>query len=151
MNLKAKLVKSSLFLEAFASSISMLFDSESGFKKWILVVSAGKDGKTVLTNSTKRLLISAPPAILIIHLKRFIADFSRLRKMNKLVTFPMKLDLAPFCSVKCRVRRTLSCNWGSIFFLFGVRLALVGLIAFFLASIPLDWGRTRELTCAAQP
>lgn len=31
----------------------------------------GEGGKTVYTNATKQLLISSPPAILILHLKRF--------------------------------------------------------------------------------
>lgn len=59
----------------------------------------GKDGKTVYTNATKRFLVSSPPAILILHLKRFqIGPRCLFRKMSKHVDFPTVLDLAPFCA-----------------------------------------------------
>ncbi|XP_055598388.1 ubiquitin carboxyl-terminal hydrolase 16 [Uranotaenia lowii] len=58
----------------------------------------GKDGKSVYTNATKQFLISSPPAILIIHLKRFqVGPRGILRKITKAVTFPFVLDIAPFC------------------------------------------------------
>ncbi|CAH1638983.1 unnamed protein product [Spodoptera littoralis] len=60
----------------------------------------GKDGKTVYTNATKRFLVSSPPAILILHLKRFqIGPRCMFRKMSKHVDFPTVLDLAPFCAM----------------------------------------------------
>ncbi|CAH2043184.1 unnamed protein product, partial [Iphiclides podalirius] len=60
----------------------------------------GKDGKTVYTNATKRFLVSSPPAILILHLKRFqIGPRCMFRKMTKHVDFPTVLDLAPFCAM----------------------------------------------------
>lgn len=60
----------------------------------------GKDGKTVYTNATKRFLVSSPPAILILHLKRFqIGPRCMFRKMSKHVDFPTILDLAPFCAM----------------------------------------------------
>ncbi|KPJ12856.1 Ubiquitin carboxyl-terminal hydrolase 16 [Papilio machaon] len=60
----------------------------------------GKDGKTVYTNATKRFLVSSPPAILILHLKRFqIGPRCMFRKMTKHVDFPTILDLAPFCAM----------------------------------------------------
>ncbi|KAF4518120.1 hypothetical protein B566_EDAN007822 [Ephemera danica] len=67
---------------------------------------AGKSaqGKTVCTNSTKQLLVSAPPAILTLHLKRFEVYGSRFRKVSRTVSFPLLLDLAPICSTKCRSR-----------------------------------------------
>lgn len=60
----------------------------------------GKDGKTVYTNATKRFLVSSPPAILILHLKRFqIGPRCMFRKMSKHVDFQTILDLAPFCAM----------------------------------------------------
>lgn len=60
----------------------------------------GKDGKRVYTNATKRFLVSSPPAILILHLKRFqIGPRCMFRKMTKHVDFPTVLDLAPFCAM----------------------------------------------------
>lgn len=60
----------------------------------------GKDGKTVYTNATKRFLVSSPPAILILHLKRFqIGPRCMFRKMSKHVDFSTILDLAPFCAM----------------------------------------------------
>lgn len=61
----------------------------------------GENGKTVYTNATKRFLVSSPPAVLILHLKRFqIGPRCMFRKMTKHVNFPTILDLAPFCSTK---------------------------------------------------
>ncbi|XP_069344141.1 ubiquitin carboxyl-terminal hydrolase 45 isoform X5 [Eulemur rufifrons] len=56
----------------------------------------------VYTNARKQLLISAVPAILILHLKRFHQAGLNLRKVNKHVDFPLMLDLAPFCSATCK-------------------------------------------------
>ena len=50
----------------------------------------GKKGKTVYTNSTKQFLISSPPAVLILHLKRFQVGFRGIfQKISKHVTFPL--------------------------------------------------------------
>uniref|UniRef100_U5EYX0 Ubiquitin carboxyl-terminal hydrolase n=1 Tax=Corethrella appendiculata TaxID=1370023 RepID=U5EYX0_9DIPT len=63
----------------------------------------GKDGKTVYTNATKQFLISSPPAVLILHLKRFqVGPRCMFRKITKHVTFPFLLDLAPFCGSKAK-------------------------------------------------
>ncbi|XP_058422563.1 ubiquitin carboxyl-terminal hydrolase 45 isoform X1 [Diceros bicornis minor] len=59
---------------------------------------AEKKVEGVYTNARKQLLISAVPAILILHLKRFHQAGSSLRKVNRHVDFPLLLDLAPFCS-----------------------------------------------------
>lgn len=67
-----------------------------------LLVSGG-EGKTVYTNSTKQLLISSPPPVLILHLKRFMMENFRFKKLQRFVSFPLDLDIAPFCSTKCRV------------------------------------------------
>nr|XP_019559760.2 ubiquitin carboxyl-terminal hydrolase 16 [Aedes albopictus] len=63
----------------------------------------GKDGKSVNTNATKQFLISSPPAVLILHLKRFqVGPRGMLRKITKPVTFPFVLDIAPFCGSKVK-------------------------------------------------
>ncbi|XP_065444308.1 ubiquitin carboxyl-terminal hydrolase 45 isoform X9 [Chrysemys picta bellii] len=54
------------------------------------------------TNARKQLLISAVPAILVLHLKRFHQAGLSLRKVNRHVDFPLILDLAPFCSASCK-------------------------------------------------
>jgi ubiquitin carboxyl-terminal hydrolase 16/45 len=61
------------------------------------------DKKTIYRQSTKQMLISSPPAILILHLKRFQMCYSTTRKMAGDVSFPWVLDIAPYCSVKCQV------------------------------------------------
>uniref|UniRef100_A0A2S2QG19 ubiquitinyl hydrolase 1 n=1 Tax=Sipha flava TaxID=143950 RepID=A0A2S2QG19_9HEMI len=60
------------------------------------------DKKTIYRQSTKQMLISSPPAILILHLKRFQMCYSTTRKMAGDVSFPWVLDIAPYCSVKCQ-------------------------------------------------
>ncbi|KAF5291423.1 hypothetical protein FQR65_LT01734 [Abscondita terminalis] len=62
----------------------------------------GSEKKNVYTNATKQLLICNPPAVLILHLKRFQVFRFRSTKVNKFVTFPTLLDLAPFCSKRCQ-------------------------------------------------
>ncbi|XP_060023843.1 ubiquitin carboxyl-terminal hydrolase 45 isoform X3 [Lagenorhynchus albirostris] len=64
--------------------------------------SAEKKAGGVYTNARKQLLISAVPAILILHLKRFHQAGLSLRKVNRHVDFPLTLDLAPFCSATCK-------------------------------------------------
>ncbi|KAI9565858.1 hypothetical protein GHT06_009655 [Daphnia sinensis] len=53
---------------------------------------------TVYSVASKQLLIFAPPALLTLHLKRFTQNGIALRKAQKHVDFPLRLDLAPFCS-----------------------------------------------------
>nr|CAD7406373.1 unnamed protein product [Timema cristinae] len=60
----------------------------------------GKEGKMVYTNSTKQLLVSWPPGVLILHLKRFQVFRSMFRKISCQVNFPLVLDIAPICSSK---------------------------------------------------
>ncbi|XP_058831251.1 ubiquitin carboxyl-terminal hydrolase 16 [Topomyia yanbarensis] len=63
----------------------------------------GKDGKSVNTNATKQFLISSPPAVMILHLKRFqVGPRGMLRKITKQVTFPFVLDIAPFCGSRVK-------------------------------------------------
>ncbi|PNI87839.1 USP45 isoform 4 [Pan troglodytes] len=63
---------------------------------------AEKKVEGVYTNARKQLLISAVPAVLILHLKRFHQAGLSLRKVNRHVDFPLMLDLAPFCSATCK-------------------------------------------------
>ncbi|KAM4771041.1 ubiquitin carboxyl-terminal hydrolase 45 [Rhinophrynus dorsalis] len=58
--------------------------------------------ESVYTSARKQLLISAAPANLILHLKRFYQNGLTLRKINRHVDFPLILDLAPFCSALCK-------------------------------------------------
>lgn len=63
----------------------------------------GENGKTVYANATKQFLISSPPAVLILHLKRFqIGQRCIFRKLTLPVSFPMLLDIAPFCGSKVK-------------------------------------------------
>ncbi|XP_077284168.1 ubiquitin specific protease 16/45 isoform X2 [Arctopsyche grandis] len=79
-------------------------------------------GKTVYTNATKRFLISNPPAVLILHLKRFqLGPRCVLRKLTKSVNFPAILDIAPFCSDKVKSLPNVSQNQSKILYsLYGV-------------------------------
>ena len=64
----------------------------------------GRKGKTVYTNATKQFLISSPPAVLILHLKRFqVGMRGMFRKITKHVEFQTTLDLAPFCASKVKL------------------------------------------------
>ncbi|XP_048349102.1 ubiquitin carboxyl-terminal hydrolase 16 isoform X2 [Sphaerodactylus townsendi] len=58
--------------------------------------------KHIYTNAKKQMLISLAPPILILHLKRFQQARYNLQKVNKHIKFPEIMDLAPFCSVKCK-------------------------------------------------
>ena len=66
--------------------------------------------QAVYTEATKQLLISFAPPVLTLHLKRFQQVGFGLRKMAKHVTFPLQLDLAPFCSRRGEVRGVRVCN-----------------------------------------
>ncbi|XP_062539527.1 ubiquitin carboxyl-terminal hydrolase 16/45 [Armigeres subalbatus] len=82
----------------------------------------GKDGKSVNTNATKQFLISSPPAVLILHLKRFqVGPRGMIRKITKPVTFPFVLDIAPFCGSK--VKKLPNVNQGQkklLYSLYGI-------------------------------
>lgn len=81
----------------------------------------GKEGKMVCTNSTKQLLISSPPAVLILHLKRFQVHVNTLRKITRHVPFPLILDLAPICSTKSKESPTVRSDQNQIMYsLYGV-------------------------------
>ncbi|NXY83428.1 UBP16 hydrolase, partial [Alcedo cyanopectus] len=61
-----------------------------------------KSENYVYTNAKKQMLISLPPPILTFHLKRFQQAGFNLRKVNRHIKFPEVLDLAPFCTAKCK-------------------------------------------------
>ncbi|KAF7251268.1 Ubiquitin carboxyl-terminal hydrolase 16, partial [Varanus komodoensis] len=63
----------------------------------------GKNAKKrVYTNAKKQMLVSLAPPVLTLHLKRFQQTGYNLQKVNKHIKFPEVIDLAPFCSIKCK-------------------------------------------------
>ncbi|KFZ55430.1 Ubiquitin carboxyl-terminal hydrolase 16, partial [Podiceps cristatus] len=58
--------------------------------------------KYVYTNAKKQMLISLAPPVLTLHLKRFQQAGFNLRKVNRHIKFPEVIDLAPFCTAKCK-------------------------------------------------
>ncbi|XP_015494985.1 ubiquitin carboxyl-terminal hydrolase 16 isoform X1 [Parus major] len=58
--------------------------------------------KYVYTNAKKQMLISLAPPILTLHLKRFQQAGFNLQKVNRHIKFPEVIDLAPFCTAKCK-------------------------------------------------
>ncbi|XP_065500909.1 ubiquitin carboxyl-terminal hydrolase 16 isoform X2 [Caloenas nicobarica] len=58
--------------------------------------------KYIYTNAKKQMLISLAPPILTLHLKRFQQAGFNLRKVNRHIKFPEVIDLAPFCTTKCK-------------------------------------------------
>ncbi|KAM9390144.1 ubiquitin carboxyl-terminal hydrolase 16 [Phaethornis superciliosus] len=60
------------------------------------------ENKYVYTNAKKQMLISLVPPILTLHLKRFQQAGFNLRKVNRHIKFSEVLDLAPFCTAKCK-------------------------------------------------
>ncbi|KAK2880727.1 hypothetical protein Q8A67_017995 [Cirrhinus molitorella] len=61
------------------------------------------DGKkAVYRDALKQMLISDPPEVLTLHLKRFQQVGYSVCKVNRHVRFPQILDLAPFCSLNCK-------------------------------------------------
>ncbi|XP_029965223.1 ubiquitin carboxyl-terminal hydrolase 16 [Salarias fasciatus] len=60
------------------------------------------ESKNVYTDALKQMLISSPPPVLTLHLKRFQQSGYSICKVNRHVQFPLVLDLAPFCAVKCK-------------------------------------------------
>ncbi|XP_057694417.1 ubiquitin carboxyl-terminal hydrolase 16 isoform X1 [Corythoichthys intestinalis] len=58
--------------------------------------------KNVYTEASKQMLISSPPPVLTLHLKRFQQNGYGISKVNRHVPFPLFLDLAPFCALKSK-------------------------------------------------
>lgn len=82
----------------------------------------GAGGKSVNTNATKQFLISSPPPVLILHLKRFqVGPRCMFRKLTKSVTFPIILDIAPFCGAKVKDLPNVSSSQNKLLYsLYGV-------------------------------
>ncbi|XP_064841487.1 ubiquitin carboxyl-terminal hydrolase 16-like, partial [Oncorhynchus masou masou] len=58
--------------------------------------------RRMYTDALKQMLISSPPPVLTLHLKRFQQIGYSVCKVNSHVNFPHILDVAPFCSVICK-------------------------------------------------
>ncbi|XP_077397179.1 ubiquitin carboxyl-terminal hydrolase 16 [Festucalex cinctus] len=58
--------------------------------------------KNIYTEASKQMLISSPPPVLTLHLKRFQQNAYSISKVNRHVPFPLILDLAPFCALKSK-------------------------------------------------
>ncbi|XP_062241470.1 ubiquitin carboxyl-terminal hydrolase 16 isoform X2 [Platichthys flesus] len=56
----------------------------------------------VYTDALKQMLISSPPPVLTLHMKRFKQSGHGISKVNRHVQFPLILDLASFCVEKCK-------------------------------------------------
>lgn len=66
------------------------------------VQNKGKTEKAIYSNASKQFLIRSPPAVLILHLKRFQVMYTSFQKIHRFVSFPLILDIDPYCSEKCR-------------------------------------------------
>ncbi|ETO26808.1 hypothetical protein RFI_10326 [Reticulomyxa filosa] len=64
-------------------------------------------------NATKRLLISKPPKVLTLHLKRFEQRGHRLNKVSKSVRFPLHLDISPFLTDNAKTQFAKQTTEGS--------------------------------------
>ncbi|KAM4743372.1 ubiquitin carboxyl-terminal hydrolase 16 isoform 1-T2 [Anableps anableps] len=62
----------------------------------------GGSKNNIYTNALKQMLISSPPSVLTLHLKRFQQNGYSICKVNRHVQFPLILDLAPYCATKCK-------------------------------------------------
>jgi ubiquitin C-terminal hydrolase len=49
--------------------------------------------------ASKRMYVRAPPAVLTLHLKRFVQTTKGIRKLSQHIAFPGEVDLAPYCDL----------------------------------------------------
>lgn len=90
-------------LNSFTAAEMMNGNNKVGCDACSERINGTKGGKTINTIQQKQFLISSPPAVLILHLKRFqVGPRFMFRKMTKHVSFPLVLDLAPFCASKVK-------------------------------------------------
>uniref|UniRef100_A0A5K3F0P4 Ubiquitin carboxyl-terminal hydrolase n=2 Tax=Mesocestoides corti TaxID=53468 RepID=A0A5K3F0P4_MESCO len=76
----------------------------NGLNQVVCEVCSKRSGfDNVLRDTVKRDLIIRPPAVLTLHLKRFQQAGARLQKSSKRITFPINLDLRPYCSRLARL------------------------------------------------
>lgn len=81
----------------------------------------GPEKKIVYRNVTKQLLIYNPPAVLILHLKRFQVCRFRSMKVSRHVAFATLLDLAPFLSKRSQNLPTIEPDQTKVLYsLYGV-------------------------------
>ena len=74
------------------------------------------NGDPKLTFATKQTLIFNPPAVLVIHLKRFEMKTPRFEKRTNKIKFEELLDLAPYCSSWCQRNELREQNiWYSLY------------------------------------
>ncbi|XP_032400961.1 LOW QUALITY PROTEIN: ubiquitin carboxyl-terminal hydrolase 16 [Xiphophorus hellerii] len=62
----------------------------------------GGSKRNIYTDALKQMLISSPPSVLTLHMKRFQQNGYSICKVNRHVQFPLILDLAPYCAAKCK-------------------------------------------------
>ncbi|EDV25225.1 uncharacterized protein TRIADDRAFT_25064 [Trichoplax adhaerens] len=72
----------------------------------------------VYTVSTAQMLICELPKVVVLNLKRFEHVGASFRKLAKHITFPLQLDMLPFCTDDCKVRG--GSNSTGLYELFGV-------------------------------
>ena len=65
------------------------------------ILKSNSKTQKVYTKAVKQYLICNLPAVLTIHLKRFLQHGHRLEKSNKQVEFPLELDVSPHVSRLC--------------------------------------------------
>lgn len=64
----------------------------------------------VFSEATKQFLIERLPLVLTLNLKRFVQHGRRLQKNSRHISFPISLNVAPFCTESCKVSVTLLVN-----------------------------------------
>ena len=84
-------------------------------------LSDGSGGKNVLCDASKHLLVVVPPAVLTLHLKRFVQVGEDLVKAKEHIDFPLILDLAPYCSAAAAGVGSVSAGQSQVLYsLYGV-------------------------------
>ncbi|KAI4882225.1 hypothetical protein NFI96_025673 [Prochilodus magdalenae] len=86
-------------------ALSLQAASEDGLEEGLKEKASGDtrgSKKNVYRDALKQMLISSPPPVLTLHLKRFQQVAYSVCKVNRHVQFPQVLDLAPFCSTSCK-------------------------------------------------
>lgn len=80
----------------------MIFISSFNLLKINFIILIQSNSKQKLyTRAFKQYLICDLPAVLTIHLKRFIQRGYRIEKSNKQINYPLELDMSPYSSKMC--------------------------------------------------
>lgn len=77
----------------------------------------------------KQLLLDQAPSVAALHLKRFKSDGAYVEKIDKMVDYPLELDLAPY---------TKGSNDGNVCYIFCLRLKLI-VWSSFLSTLTSAW------------